>query len=390
MALHGKCYILLSVAICFNVLFILLSYRLLDGEGATVSEVLYSQPIKYNEYINNDNVKNVNPPTAPFDFSESHSTTKVWIAGLVLDILLIQPNVWESIVTLNCKYDMGVHIISKANNDMKGIKKSEEIMEKLGFSSSSCAPFLIYVQIEDDQNRIDRISKLRDNQRGLLKQYISKNNDAGKEGVIIIVDLDLYKLPSEIFMFQQSQQLLDSSYDHDAICAMGSTMNFRNTRGKRKVRIIPFYYDTYATVFLPDTFSHPLARRLMPRLYRGEDPQLVRSVDQVTGNFTQAHIWQYFVEKGKQTRTGNVPVKSCFGGLAMYRSKDYFTTQCKYRLNKDLIQNHKDDDESIMRYANNKENRPCEHVVFHDCLSANIPTFQIAVNPKLTTLWIRD
>jgi hypothetical protein len=50
-----------------------------------------------------------------------------------------------------------------------------------------------------------------------------------------------------------------------------------------------------------------------------------------------------------------------------------------------------DSDLYIMRYANNKEGRPCEHVVFHDCLrDVSVGVFDIAVNPMLRSLWARD
>ena len=117
---------------------------------------------------------------------------------------------------------------------------------------------------------------------------------------------------------------------------------------------------------------------------------MVRSNDQIKGNFTQAHIWKYLTNKGKLSETGNVPVRSCFGGITAYRSIVYLNEECQYGLDKDFIEDQKYNNTSIMRYATNKEERPCEHVVFHDCLRRKVPKFDIAVNPHLITFWQRD
>jgi hypothetical protein len=257
--------------------------------------------------------------------------------------------------------------------------------------------------------------------------------------------LDLFQLPKTSLIIQQAQLLQMTHYQHDAICAVGITMNIgsRTLKGKQhkyknttdnnsarasasisageidmktKIEMEPWYYDTFATVFLPDTFSHPTKRRLVPHLYRGEDPSLVRSNDQ-RGNFTQGDIYRYFrqgvtMDTNANTSTGTgtgtvTRVKSCFGGLAMYRAASYFEQYCEYQLQdnvRDLLDqwnansnvNSNDNvdidfSKSIIRYANNKEQRPCEHVVFHDCLmKVTTGTFNIAVNPLLQTFWKRD
>jgi len=219
---------------------------------------------------------------------------------------------------------------------------------------------------------------------------------------------------------EQIYQLQKTSYPLNAICAAGITMNLGQNSNSKAIPE-PWYYDTFATVFLPDTFSHPIKRRLVPHLYHGEDPQLVRSNNQ-RGNFTQGDIFRYFQAQGLKKNVsmsrsegvsdglGCTRVKSCFGGMALYRAANYFEQYCTYQLQesiRDQLEHWHDSDnidsdyvrgkvtvnasKSIIRYANNKERRPCEHVVFHDCLmKVTSGQFEIAVNPALKTFWKRD
>lgn len=369
---HGKVSLLLLLAIICNGTLILFSYYYLQYEAdinGTDIEVSLS---------------NENGLVA---FS---NTTTVWMAGIIFDVLKIQPQIWESIVDINCNHGIGIHIISRENID-RGTEKRNKLVS--GFND--CAPFELHdendLNIQANEigtNRIDRISYLRDYQRLMLVQNQFANR--WDKGIVILVDLDLLQLPSSALILNQIEQMNDDSYPSDAICAIGSSINLNSAEGKKKRTMIPLYYDTYATVFLPDTFSHPLSRRLIPHFYEGEDPKLVRSNDQLHGNFTQHDMWTYFVEQGLQNDTGNVPVKSCFGGFTMYRSEKYFNDECNYTLSKDFIETHKSDQTSVMRYANNKEERPCEHVVFHDCLKNSKRLFEISLNPKLVTIWRRD
>ncbi len=69
--------------------------------------------------------------------------------------------------------------------------------------------------------------------------------------------------------------------------------------------------------------------------------------------------------------------------MTIYKAKTYFRDSRQYQLDPTIISTKKDDLTSIMRYANKQDERPCEHVVFHDCLYSNVKDFDIAINPKL-------
>ena len=484
MTFQFKIILVLLVVIICNVTFVLLSYLCLEnnvperpgimipttprlGNIANIMSndvtILGSTPSLVNNPIGGKHSSTTTiSGSSSSSSSSSSSTVSVWLAGIILDAIKIQPHIWESLIRLNCQHNIGIHIIAKYNTEeatqvrndyvhsFKYEDKTNGYEHERKHKHKQCAPFIIYDQgdnqnIESDiplknneiriesnndgkvsnkgsssssssssSNRIDRLSHLRDFQRNILHKeiFVNKEKQDGDidEGVIILADLDLYQFPSIKRIINQIQRLrIDKVYPHDAVCAMGTTINFGSQIGgneirkkKKKLIRIPFYYDTFATVFLPDTFSHPLSRRLISHNYPNEDPKLVRSNDQVYGNFTQAHIWNYFMEKGKElldngsssssthTRSGNVPVKSCFGGMAMYKSSVYFNMRCQYELKREIINQQRMNDTSIMKYASSKEERPCEHVVFHDCLSGILPTFAIAVNPLLQTLWRRD
>lgn len=339
-----------------------------------------------------------------------------WIVGMALDIHRIHKNIKKTLFQLNCDHQVGVHIMIHHKDQVEALR--DEYLQSLGAlrkKSKDCAPFVI-VHEQDLQihtgdsvtaeiNRIDRISILRDRQRHSLFKYFSKhsNKNAANKGVIILIDFDLFAIPPKDDLVMQSNLLKDLNYPHDAVCAAGITMSIGREKGIKE----PFYYDTFALAFYPDTFSHPLKRRLVPYSYSSEDRKLIRSDDQ-RGNFTQGDIYRHLEVEASKVKTGTTRVKSCFGGLAMYRSSAYFEEHCTYELQSSILEQLENWDnshlkaellgtgngghgKSIVRYANNKEKRPCEHVVLHDCLaSTTIGKFSIAVNPSLKTLWKRD
>jgi hypothetical protein len=247
---------------------------------------------------------------------------------------------------------------------------------------SSCAPFL--VESEQDlgldaqslsDNRVERIAAIRDAQRQRVRElwYSStSNNHKGLlvDGIIVVADLDLFRLPSTAGILEQAASMIKAN-DLDVVCAAGVTMASRQEL---------WYYDTYATVLLPDTYVHPLKRRLVPELQAGEDPRLVRS-DNQHGSFTQGDLMQYL--QRQSLATGTTRVRSCFGGLAIYRAMTWLSDSCSYSTA---------DPSALIRYASRHDGRPCEHVVFHACLqdSPLVRKARVAINPSLLALWQKD
>ena len=118
---------------------------------------------------------------------------------------------------------------------------------------------------------------------------------------------------------------------------------------------------------------------------------------------------RYLQTAGERSKYGVVEARSCFGGMAVYRASAWFEPGCRYGAdnvrrvgagsggdNDDPAATTKSD--GLMRYASEVDGRPCEHVVFHDCLvrtadgggRSNAGRSRIAIMPKLLTLWRKD
>ena len=359
-----------------------------------VSSTFFSALILERQWLDDGSRK---PPSyfKKESWKRSEKTSSVILGGMILDGSKIHSQVWSTIMTLNCEHDVSVHFLVE-----KGFKEAGQEQERIRtqrYQNNVCAPFLmegqesIQTELERITNRIDRISVLRDFHRLQLKNMLearanTSSNDPSKD-IVILVDLDLFRLPSVKDLVSQIKQLQEpkETYPHDAICAAGVTMAKTKNVGRQQE---PWYYDTFATVLLPDTYTHPLKRRLYKQYYNGEDPNFVRS-DNRFGKFTQGDLFRHLVEKANESPTGAAGVRSCYGGIAMYRAPAYLDLQCRYRLTKNDLQSDESKSKSIMRYASEKEERPCEHVVFHDCLLKSFPKFDLAVNPSLVTFWKR-
>lgn len=346
-----------------------------------------------------------------------HARPDVYVAAMVRTASDIRPSVLETLVQLSCANSVGVHILAaggiaevsrkvqeKQKNFFRESRRTAlEIQAELTLldgsaESGKCAPFEI-VEQDDSKifrnaeggsaptNRVDRIAAFRDYQRSLLFPHFmgsppSLESEVVQDGVVVVIDLDLGAIPSVSSLVSQIDAMLLRKHSHDVVCAAGVTMASQRE---------PWYYDTYATVLLPDTYTHPLKRRLIGDYYEGEDPMLVRSDDQ-HGKFTQGHLMKWLHNRAKEEEAteggrGMVRVRSCFGGLALYRTSAWFEPQCRYS---DAVLA-----EELVRYASKADGRPCEHVVFHDCLKergisdpmSGHRDVDIAIDPRLITLW---
>jgi hypothetical protein len=212
----------------------------------------------------------------------------------------------------------------------------------------------------------------------LLRQYYGEA--LRDTSIIMLVDYDLFLLPGTAEIVQNVNLLRNPDYEHDAICAAGVTIGISRRVSEEE----QWYFDTFATVLNPDTFTHPLSRRLFPTYHAGEDIKLVRSNNQF-GSFTQADLMRYLVQEGMKSATGRVSVRSCFGGLTVYRASKYLHNDCQYFLPRDVVA--QGNASTIMKYASSKDKRPCEHVVMHNCLKESLQRFDIAIDPSFVTQW---
>ncbi|KAL7568312.1 hypothetical protein ACA910_000657 [Epithemia clementina (nom. ined.)] len=243
---------------------------------------------------------------------------------------------------------------------------------------------------------------------------------------------------------------------------------------------LKFYYDNFAFVAWPDTFGFIHRQRLIPSYYAQENVGIVPETLGTAQKQKQHHIFTQYelymhlqhlaleysrnhhphananadstTDSSRDDNNDNAlaPVRSCFGGLALYRATTWLTPQCQYDLlgmvqqtqqrqeqqqeeseedsstllslsppNMYLLRNGRrllpdpNLDTNILRYASKKEGLPCEHVVFHDCLHRVVfsnsttsssdgsrldlkqqpsppPQPRVAVDPQLVTYWKRN
>ena len=342
------------------------------------------------------------------------------------------------------------------------------------------------------------------------------NNNKKKEpwlllsnAVVVLVDLDLVELPPAIQVLDHAMDMIHNNNKNnndirnqqknnddnnqalnvgmvDVLCAAGvllkevmaavppkttsifpssvddsnKNINNNNNNKPKTKYFVDGYYDTFATIFLPDTFSYMVSYRL-----HGGHPRPQEDVNLIVNGktVTQVTLLQWIQQQGRRQRrpqqqrhnnnektntskmrshtgrpTGTVssteneskgddddeeedehdivgddnsdwapvPVKSCFGGLTLYRANKYLHPNCSYHHQPHITQQEKD--ELTRKYANRFDKRPCEHVIFHNCLSSmdddpttttinnttttrtttRTTTTVIAIQPNLRTRWM--
>lgn len=310
------------------------------------------------------------------DLLEETGSHWYW-GGIIRDAMDVKDEIWDQLAQAGCEYQIAIHVLTAANKEYAEERIAQSVQQRQE-TQDSCAPFLI--EDEDDvlppertpiSNRIERIAQIRDVQRERLRVLRSENSPSDKD-IVILADLDLELLPP-VWMLVDQGEVISNNNQEDVVCAAGITM----TSTPEDLR----YYDTYSTVLLPDTYVHPLKRRLVKNHYEKEDPRFVRSDSQI-GPFTQRDLMRHLQSIASKSPTGNARARSCFGGLSIYRATTWFAEGCRYS----------DYSPELIRYASAKEGRPCEHVVFHSCLqdTQRMTPARIAINPELVTVWKKE
>jgi len=209
-------------------------------------------------------------------------------------------------------------------------------------------------------NRVERLRALRSCSVELMR------HSAAERDVIVLVDYELEKLPDARSLERAVRTVLPSDHpavlhgasqrrplgQYDALCAFGLTA-YKLRMWKPVV-----YYDTFATVLENGSFAR------------------ARNAASVAENGARATALTVAI---KDNPTGDLyPVRSCFGGLAVYRTSSYLATRaCNYSL---VPQSSK--------YSIGSTVNQCEHVTFHLCLRKAVKGFRIAIDRELKTLWL--
>ena len=311
--------------------------------------------------------KNVRNNVLVTSTDKDEVSTNIWLLSLADGKTSNERD--AELTELSCVHKIGIFILSQ--EDM-------ELGSRYNHDRSGCAPIIfrneesLNITLSNAEGRIGKISHLRDVQRSILQHEFQQNREMDVyNGAVIIADFDLQSWPSPQEINDRVGKLRKGT--HDVICSNGVVI-----KGKDKK-----YYDTFATIMLPDSFLIYLERRLFPEPYKNETKAFIRS-DRNKSSISLESIWQMFHIFGRKSSTGLVDVRSCFGGLAVYRADLYLESDCTYQLDRDVIDAR--DINTVMRYANKKEGRPCEHVVLHECFRSTNAKFDIAVDHDMVTV----
>jgi len=269
----------------------------------------------------------------------------------------------------------------------------------------------------DRDSRIARIKRSREYQRGELHNVLELQNklqDWKMNSVIAVLDLDMFAYPSPSNLIETAKKyILPSPTTADTPDATVQTPKEQPRHDKAKFHAICSngifvrvkegdyydmrYYDTYSTILLPNLW---LYREPRPSKQKKEKMDKDKTKQQI---MNQTQTFHYILKEGRSSKSSGaigdnyyepLPVRSCFGGLTLYRTDIWLDSDCRY----DMY--HKDDAD----FTSSQYRHACEHVVFHECLrrermmvkGRNRATaggdggwdgFNIAVKPDMTTLW---
>lgn len=302
-------------------------------------------------------------------YEESLQTSAdVFILGMVKSAEEVTNRVLYVLVEYNCYGGYDVRILLPGGEIAALQERYRSYRKNLG-SEVACGSFLLlhepYTHLLGSMihkmthklTRIRDISFLRDSMR---QRFVSDAQAflSLESSVVVVVDLDLKALPPFEVMKREIQRFRRSD-DHVA-CSFGHMY-------------APYgYYDIFATVFLPNTFVYPLEQREVTEIYPDEDRSLIRS-DSEFGYFQQGDIYNMIAER---SFNGSFPARSCFGGLALYKSRVYTDSTCSYSSRF----------EDLKRYGV-KNVGTCEHITFHECLRRSFPELKLVIRTSLKTEW---
>jgi hypothetical protein len=282
------------------------------------------------------------------------------LAGIIHHGAEISTSSLNFLVRISCVNKIRAHILGA--DDMSMLSSMYDRQKEIMFPGMQCAPFKVAEQpdyVTSADNRIDRIQAARDFQRMDLAEHFDFA-DLDK-ATIILADMDVSELPPLDQVVGNADKMNSrTGIEVDVLCSAGKMLH-------------PYgYYDTFATILLPDTFVYPVNGRPVMTARPEEDASLI-----IGRNFSAEALMEWFHKEGG-VDASPVPVRSCFGGLAIYRASKWLDQRCSY---KDQFP------EVNAKYANKFDDAPCEHVVMHNCLHAVDPTVVVAVQPDMHTIW---
>lgn len=295
------------------------------------------------------------------------------VAGLINDGGLIKNEILTTLVQLSCIYDTSVYVTVAQNAQVLQtlLGRLQDDLYDPSRTHLRCQPMLVETQPSlpnGDLSRVQKLAFVRDFQRGKLMDFVAKNKLSRESSIILLMDLDLLELPpvSQIMdagrsIWGDKNKLTNDmiSPTVDAVCAGGVTVDDQDG--------MEGYYDSLATIFEPDTYMVPLADREISSLRPGENKDLIIQDNGL--NFY--NIWKWIKQQER------VPVRSCFGGMTLYKASVFLDHRCSYSTPGPGI--------NISGYEVINVG-VCEHIVLNTCLQS-VVGMRISILPALRTRW---
>lgn len=257
----------------------------------------------------------------------------VVLSGLLRDGADITPAAIQFVVRMNCLRRVQT-LVLVGRNPSGFIAAYNHIKADAYQDGVSCAPLMVEIQpsyISSVDNRIERIRHLRNFQRHQISKLLADGTRHGFSDLdrtsIILADLDLVELPSTQNVMEHTTKVVGSG-SLDILCSAGVTKTVEGEIG---------YYDIFATVLLNDTFVYPVEGRQIQRIWPNEESAFI-----LRQNYTNVDLLKWFISEGHSNngkasnRIGNhsilrpVHVRSCFGGLAIYKASRLLDLRCSY------------------------------------------------------------
>ncbi len=304
--------------------------------------------------------------TGPMYRGKKH-TFSTLIVGLIKDPQSMLPKTIDFIVELNCAHAVAMHVVVEKNHDFLREAHRKKVMEK--FPGLHCAPLYITNQPNGlSSNRVERIKQLREYQKNQIRGGLHFSDVNSSVVILVDLDIDIFPRPNELIQYVEKMKL--SSSFPDVLCSNGQ-LGHDDETGKGK------YYDSFATVLLPDTFVYRVKWRKNSKPSPEEDPKFIMSA-----GFNESDLFSFFQKEGQiNGDSGYSPVKvrSCFGGLALFRANKFLDERCSYF---GLPTTSTD-----TKYINKADQAICEHILWNNCMRSVDEDFQVAVQPDMVTTY---
>lgn len=322
---------------------------------------------------------------------------KIVILGLIKEYRMVAPGVmrWLQQMTCNRHMDVRAHVLTTRDRAVRisggrwiqsNTWRQQHPKDKTE-PMQPCHLKLHEDRLGDDHNgdgRVKRLSALRDKVREIARTEYADDPEWGSAAVVV-ADLDLVDLPDPLFVREAAVRVTASPGGNadkaglDMVCSNGRDTNPAHYT----------YYDTFSTILSPNTFVYPLKNRKHPKIFPGEDPLFIietpakgQPMEEIDKLFTRDDLARMLDMSGPV-----VPLRSCFGGLAVYRPDAYFHPDCTYSMAGEEFNPGE-------RYSNSftpglgEESAACEHVILHECIRKH-RGFATALARDLKPQWTR-